>query len=217
MQHLGCHAEALDHFDLVLMVAPDFVGARCSRASTLHWLGRRDEAIAQFEQVLAEAPEMGDAELGLAAVLEAVGREQDAFVHYRNAATLDPRYTEALDRAVTAFAGRHPAEAQLGMQRLNGFIKSMLLNHGNPRMNSYPGLSSRAFHDPRLFSVTRALEAAFDPIRSEINGLAAAAFSPELESHLMESGSWDVFMFYERGKKEPSELLPVPDDHADHR
>ena len=83
---------------------------------------------------------------------------------------------------MTAFAGRHPAEAQLGMQRLNAFIKSMLLNHGNPRMNTYPGLTARAFHDPQLFPVTGALEAGFDPIRSEIEGLAEAAFSPELRA-----------------------------------
>ena len=90
-------------------------------------------SIAQFAQVLAEAPEMAVAELGLATALEAAGREHDAFVHYRNAATLDPQYIEALDKALTAFAGRHPAEAQLGMQRLNGFIKSLLIDNRSPR------------------------------------------------------------------------------------
>jgi aspartyl/asparaginyl beta-hydroxylase (cupin superfamily) len=186
------------------------VDARFSRASTLHWLGRREEAIVQFEQVLAEAPDMAVAELGLATSLEVVGREHDAFVHYRNAAMLDSQYVEALDRALTAYASRHPAEAQVGMQRLNGFIKSMLLNHGNPRMNTYPGLTACAFHDPQLFPVTSALKAAFGPIRREIEGLAEAAFSPELESHLMDSGAWDVFMFYERGRKNPQNCSRCP-------
>ena len=210
LQRLGRHTEALDHLDQALIIAPDFVGARCSRASTLHWLGRCGEAIAQFEQVLAEAPEMAVAELGLAASLEALGQEHDAFVHYRNAATMDPQYVEALDRALTAFTNRHPAEAQLGMQRLNAFIKTMLLNHGNSRMNTYPGLTARPFHDPQLFPLTRALETAFDLIRTEIDKLARASFSPELESHLMESGAWDVFMFYERGRKNEQNCSQCP-------
>jgi aspartate beta-hydroxylase len=210
LQGLGHAAEALDHLDQALVIAPDFVDARCSRASALNWLGRREEAIAQFERVLAEAPETAVAELGLAAALEAAGREHEAFVHYRNAASLDPQYVEALDRALSAFAGRHPVESQVGMQRLNGFIKSMLLNYDNPRMNTYPGLTKCAFHDPQLFPVTRALEAAFDPICSEIAGLAEAAFSPELESHLMESGAWDVFMFYERGRKNAQNCSQCP-------
>jgi len=209
-QRLGRPTEALDHFDLALTIAPDFVDARCARGETLHRLGRCEEAIAQFEQALAEAPEMADAELGLAMALEAAGREREAYVHYRNAAALDPQHVEALDRALTAFAGRHPAEAQIGMQRLNGFIKSMLLNHGNPRMNIYPDLTARPFHDPQLFPVTRALEAAFDPIRREIEGLANNAFSPELESHLMDSGAWEVFMFYERGRKNAQNCSRCP-------
>lgn len=201
LQNRGQFAEALDRFDHALAIAPDFVDARCGRATALHSLGRSAEAIPQFEQVLSDAPEMAVAELGLAQALEAVSREHEAFVHYRNAANLNPWYTEALDQALTAYANRNPAEAQIGVQRLNTFIKNLLFNHRDPRMNIYPGLDSQPFRDPQLFPVTRALQAAIEPICGEIARLTDAAYAPELESDLMTSGAWDSAMLYERGRK----------------
>jgi aspartate beta-hydroxylase len=201
LQHLKRPIEALIHVDQALSIAPELLDARINRAAILHVLGRTKEAIEQFEAIIAEAPQSAAAQGGLATALEAVGREHEAFVHYRNAARIHPQWTKALDRALIAFASRHPAVAQAGMQRLNAFMKAMVLNHGNPRMGTYPGLTARPFHDRALFPITQALQAQFSTIRNEIAGLADAVFSPELESHLMERGAWDVFMFYERGRK----------------
>ena len=67
-------------------------------------------------------------------------------------------------------------------------------------MNVYPGLNARPFHDPRLFPLARPRNR-IDPIRSVIARLAEAVFASELESHLMESGAWDVFMLKSAAEK----------------
>ena len=202
--------EALSQHERALSLAADYTDAICGRATSLRVLGRNDEAIAGYEQALRQAPDHAEAEAGLADALVIAGREREAFVHYRNAASLDARMTAALDRALVGFATRHPREAQIGMQRLNAFMKAFILNQASPRMNRYPGLSSVPFHDPSRFPVTSALEAAFTTIRSEIEGLAAAEYSPELESHLMNHGAWDVFNFYERGRRNETNRTRCP-------
>ncbi len=210
MQRLRRPEDALRHHARALELAPDYADARSGRATSLRILGHTAEAIAEFELALDRAPDHADAELGLADALVVAGRDREAFVHYRNAAAIDARCTAALDRALAGFATRHPREAQIGMQRLNAFMKAFILNHGSPRMNKYPGLTARPFHDPSIFPVVRALESAFADIRREIDGLAAAEFSPELETHLMKQGNWDVFNFYERGQKNEKNRARCP-------
>ena len=210
LQRLHRPEEALKHHEQALTLAPDYAEARCGLATALRLSGNNDKAIAQYEQALDQMPELADAEVGLAEALVAAGRDREAFVHYRNAATLNPAATAALDRALVAFASRHPRDAQAGMQRLNMFIKAFILNHASPRMNRYPGLEAKPFHDPARFPVTHALESAFPAIRREIDDLAAREYSPELESHLMDAGNWDVFNFYERGRKNEQNRARCP-------
>lgn len=202
--------DAMAHQDRALALAPDYAQARCGKAAALHMLGRNDEAIAQYNKALRQMPDLADAEAGLAEALVAAHREQEAFVHYRNAAALDPRATAAMDRALVNYAARHPREAQAGMQRLNAYMKAFVLNHGSPRMNRYPGLSSQPFHDAARFPVTSALEAAFDAVRGEIEALAGRDYAPELEGHLMDRGAWDVFNFYERGRRNEGNCTRCP-------
>ena len=128
------------------------------------------------------------------------GRHEEAFVRCRNAVGFDPNLAPSLTKAVTDFAQRRPAVAQAGMQRLNAYIGAFLTNQGNARMGVYPGLSSAPFHDAARLPGAVALERSYETIRAEIEGLDAAEFQEEAEN-LKGRGAWDVFLFYERGRK----------------
>jgi aspartate beta-hydroxylase len=211
LQRLAAHDEALACHDKALALAPDYSDALLARAGALQALGRAAEAITCYEMVLAKAPDNAQAQLGLATVLEASGRHEDAFVRYRNAASLDPRLSEHLGKAVAAYGQRHQAVAQAGMQRMNLYIGSFLTNQGNPRMASYPGLSSAPFHDAARFPIALALEQSYEAIRSEMEGLAATEFQPEIDGvRLTQRGTWDVFPFYERGSKNVENCARCP-------
>jgi aspartyl/asparaginyl beta-hydroxylase (cupin superfamily) len=136
-------------------------------------------------------------------------REEEAFVRYRNAAGTNPALTEHLTHALAVFAHRHPAAAQAGMQRINQYIGMFLTNHANARMGAYPGLSSAPFHDPVRLPGALALERSYTAIRAEVEDLAASAFQPEAENPMGRTG-WDIFPFYERGRKNEENCARCP-------
>jgi aspartate beta-hydroxylase len=206
---LGSHAEALVCHEKAIALAPDHSEALLRRAAALQALGQLAESIASYEAFLADQPDNAYAQLGLAIALAASDREEEAFVRYRNAAGLDQKLANHLTQALGAFAHRHPAEAQKGMQRLNRYIGSFLTNHGNARMGMYPELTSAPFHDPAGLPGALALERDYTAIRAEIEGLAADEFQAEAEN-LKERGSWDVFLFYERGRKNEGNCARCP-------
>jgi tetratricopeptide (TPR) repeat protein len=200
LQGLGSHEEALGCLEKAIALAPDYSEPMRRRAHSLQALGRQAEAIACYEAVIAQEPGNALAQLGLASVLAAADREEEAFVRYRNAAGSDPKLLDHLSRALGVFAQRHPAAVRAGMQRINQYIGTFLTNHASARMGVYPGLTSAPFHDPAGLPGALALERDYRAIRAEIEGLAAAEFQPEAEG-LMGEGAWDVFLFYERGRK----------------
>lgn len=67
-------------------------------------------------------------------------------------------------------------------------------------IGSFPGLRRQAVWDPLAFPLVQALESSADLIRAEIAELNEAYFHEEAES-IRREGAWDVFMLYERGKK----------------
>jgi tetratricopeptide (TPR) repeat protein len=209
LQALGRHAEALAQHDRAVALAPDYEDARCNRGVALHALGRNAEAIECLEVVLAAEPGHAQAHFALGMALAAVDRHREAATHCRNAASLDPTYAAKLSGNFTAYSEMHPAEAQAGMQRLNQYIGLFLTNHEGARMGVYPGLTSRPFHDLRQHPGVRALEANFGAIRDEIEGLAAAEFQAEAEN-LMDHGAWDVFLLYERSRKNEENCARCP-------
>ncbi len=167
------------------------------------------KAVARFEAQLADEPYVALRELGLASALAALGRHEEAFVRLRNAASADPGLAPKLQQALNLYAQGHPNEAQAGMQRLNRYIGSFLTNFNSARMGVYPGLTSTAFHDPSRLPGAIALEREYAAIRAEIEGLAAAEFQEEAEG-LKGRGAWDVFLFYERGKKNTENCSRCP-------
>jgi aspartate beta-hydroxylase len=65
---------------------------------------------------------------------------------------------------------------------------------------TYPDLPSRPWHDPDRFPLVGYLEANFEAIREEIQGLDGADFHRESE-RIERTGDWDVAFFYERGRR----------------
>lgn len=95
-----------------------------------------------------------------------------------------------------------------GVRRFYSYMQSF--TEDEPGQAHYPGLSSRAFHDPARFPIVRALEDAYDAIRSELLSLGSSVFHAETEK-LERTGSWEVLHLFERGRKnlENCALCPV--------
>jgi aspartate beta-hydroxylase len=76
-------------------------------------------------------------------------------------------------------------------------------------MGTYPGLTSRPWHDAERFALARELERAVPQIAAELHGLSAGAFHAEAEP-ISRTGSWDVFLLYERGKRNQENCARCP-------
>jgi aspartate beta-hydroxylase len=209
LEAIGSHAEALEHQEAALRIKPNLADALMLRARALSRLGRHSDAIASFGQLLVSHPNMASAQYWAGTALLESGRHEEAFVRYRNAAALDPRFAEPLKQALVNDNQRRSASTQHGAERLNSYVGSFLGNHGNARMGTYPGLTSAAFHDPAQLPGALALERNFDAIRAELLALADNEFQEEAEG-LKERGTWDVFLFYERGRKNAENCARCP-------
>ena len=209
LARLGVYGQALACQDTALALIPDYGDALHHRGQALHALGRVPEAIASYEAALAQSPDDPQLELALAAALEASGRDEEAFVHCRNAVGFDPALADRLSQAIGRYGQRQPARAQAGMQRLNRYIGTFLTNQANARMGVYPGLASAPYHDVARLPGALALERNYAAIKAEIEALAATEFQAEAEN-LMERGAWDVFLFYERSRKNEENCARCP-------
>jgi aspartate beta-hydroxylase len=206
---LGSYDQALACHDRALALAPDYIEALRRRGDALQALGQQSQAMACYEAGLVQEPDNLETRLALASALTAMDRQAEAFVHYRSAAALEPKAAAHLSQALGAFTKRHADVAQAGMLRLNSYIGSFLVNHGNARMGTYPGLSARPFRDPAQLPGALMLERNYEAIRSEIENLAGTDFQKEAEG-LMDRGAWDVFLFYERGLKNAENCARCP-------
>jgi aspartate beta-hydroxylase len=209
LQSLGANEEALQFHDKALAMAPHVPDALLLRGRALQALGRGADAISCYEELLRIEPEMAPAQFWLGTALEASGRYEEAFVRYRNAAGRDPRFAENLLKALSADNQRRQSLAQAGTQRLNQYVGSFFSNQANPRMGTYPGLSQAPFHDRVRLPGALALEGNFEAIRAELAALADKEFQEEAEG-LKERGNWDVFLFYERGRKNVANCARCP-------
>jgi aspartyl/asparaginyl beta-hydroxylase (cupin superfamily) len=86
-----------------------------------------------------------------------------------------------------------------GADRFHEYLRSFASNEGVAH-GFYPGLEARPFSDGAHFPIVHDLESEFQTIRSEILSLDQEVFHPEAEK-VHRTGSWDVFMLFERGKK----------------
>ena len=220
LQQLGRHREAVVRHERAIALVPNYPDAHLNLAAAQQALGRPLEAIGGLRRLLADYPEFAAAQYNLGLALEAVGKHDEAVVHLRKAAALEPalaaRLTGLLDPPPLGPAQAAPDPSlppppdPAAMQRMNLFIGGFLNNRDNPRMNQYPGLTVQPVHDPAQFAAVRALEAAFETIRREVEGLAANAFHPESEG-LEGTEGWDVLMLYERGRKHAENCAQCPE------
>ena len=103
------------------------------------------------------------------------------------------------------------ANRDAGWRRFQVFIRRFLGNEDRPQMNRYPGLTAKPWHDPASFRAATLLEAAYPRVKREFLALRGrGGFQPEMEA-IKRTGAWNVFMLYERGRKNLENCAQCPE------
>ncbi len=111
--------------------------------------------------------------------------------------------------AETAHAEGAPRREEAGLAHFRRYMESFAQDGGDARMRFYPGLTARPWHDPSEFPLARLLVDHDEEIRRELAGLDGSAFHPESE-RIGRTGSWDVFLLFERGRKNADNCARCP-------
>jgi aspartate beta-hydroxylase len=93
--------------------------------------------------------------------------------------------------------------------RLRKFLYSFDDFGNDPHKTHYPGLSETVRYDPSAFPIVESLEHAYPEINREINELGSDLYHSEGEG-IAQSGNWDVFFFYERGRRNAANCARCP-------
>jgi predicted O-linked N-acetylglucosamine transferase (SPINDLY family) len=88
--------DALECFDRVLRLRPDYLEARNSRGLALKAMGQTGQSLAEFDRVLKEKPDHLRALINRATVLGAMGRAEQELQSYDRALAAQPDMVEAL-------------------------------------------------------------------------------------------------------------------------
>jgi tetratricopeptide (TPR) repeat protein len=88
-------AEAVEHYDRALGVAPDYIDALVNRGVALDKLGRHEEAIASRRRALALKADHTGALSNLGMALSNLNRHAEAITCYEQARRLEPQFTAA--------------------------------------------------------------------------------------------------------------------------
>ncbi len=112
----GNYPKAIEHYEKVLGIRPDFAEAWYNKGVTLGKLGRRDEALKAYDKAIELKPDLAEAGVGKGAILGVLGRFDEALKAYDKAIELKPDLTGAwlgkglalgelgrYDEALTAF------------------------------------------------------------------------------------------------------------------
>lgn len=95
------------------------------------------------------------------------------------------------------------------MHRFLRYIEGFAATSPTTNMRYYEGLSSVPWHNSSDFPLVADLESNFEAIRNEIDQLEPAQFRPESEN-IKRTGSWDVLMLFERGRKNADNCAACP-------
>ena len=120
---------------------------------------------------------------------------------HRNAPEGSSGRSEARSRPVA------PSDAEVGLERFDRYVRRLADADGPGA--AYPGLPSRAWHNPDEFPLVGYLESNFPAIRNEISQLEAVRFHRESE-RIARSGDWDVAFLYERGRRHEEVCAACP-------
>jgi tetratricopeptide (TPR) repeat protein len=112
---LGKNNAALDNYDRLLAIRPDYPEALSNRGNALQALGRFDEALDSYDRALALRPEFADALNNRGNALQALGRFDEALRSYEQAIQIRP------DDAVTL---NNHGNALQALGRLDEALKS---------------------------------------------------------------------------------------------
>jgi tetratricopeptide (TPR) repeat protein len=93
---LGKKFEALENYDRVLAIQPDFAETLNNRGTILHGLKRFDEALASFDRALAVQPDYAEASYNRGNSLRDLRRYDEALASYDRALAVRPTHVEAL-------------------------------------------------------------------------------------------------------------------------
>jgi aspartyl/asparaginyl beta-hydroxylase (cupin superfamily) len=102
-----------------------------------------------------------------------------------------------------------PSAGQAHLQRFVDYMKTFTNEPKRRTARHYPRLASRPWHDAHRFEIVARLEANYPAIRREISRVDRPTFRPENES-IPRSGSWDVLMLFEHGRKNEETCKQCP-------
>jgi len=126
--------------------------------------------------------------------LKAIMREIS--VAYENAqARIATRY----DAGSSESNALSPPE-QAGAPRFFAYLRAIQTSHSRRAIKWYPGLSRKPWYDPNEFDVARELAGRFERIKEEVLKVSKEYYYEEAEK-IGRTGSWQVCMFYEQGRK----------------
>ncbi|HUI08406.1 MAG TPA: tetratricopeptide repeat protein [Verrucomicrobiae bacterium] len=91
----GHVSEAIQIYEDVLRIRPDFAQAHNNLGAALEKIGRRQEAMGQYEQAVHIKPDYALAHYNLGVALGQAGKTQEAILHLKLALQLKPDYAEA--------------------------------------------------------------------------------------------------------------------------
>lgn len=86
--------QAVENYDRVLELAPDWIDAHINKGVALYQMGRIDEARAEFHSAVELDPLNGISRYNLGCVLEEQGEIEDAIRHLRRAAKAMPAHAD---------------------------------------------------------------------------------------------------------------------------
>jgi aspartate beta-hydroxylase len=84
--------------------------------------------------------------------------------------------------------------------RFLSYLRNIQIYRSKRSINWYPGLSRTPWPDPSPFAVVKKLEAQFAEIRAEALKVQPDSYHEEAEG-IGRTGSWQVCMFYEQGRR----------------
>jgi hypothetical protein len=95
------------------------------------------------------------------------------------------------------------------LDRFWAYLENLSPRGGRQHAGWYPGLSSDIFYPQHRFPVATDLGKSFQRIRDELIQVEELGYHPESEG-IPRTGSWDVYMLYEQGRKNERNCARVP-------
>jgi tetratricopeptide (TPR) repeat protein len=188
----GALTPAHDHIARAIELDPNLAEAHFQLGLTLQALDRSEAAASALGQALRLRPDMIAARQELDKILKP---------------SVDSDELSVATSSATSILGK--PQGGSAADRLNRYLALFMNSDNHPRMGFYPGLTARPWHDPSGFPIVHALEQRYEAICREILALETTEFQSEIEG-MSRTGNWDVFLFYERGRKNDENCSRCP-------